>query len=806
MGTVLDSDELVPVQAKPFGLHRMRGVNEYHVRAVGRAAFLASIVLIAGCGSGAGGGSTGGRLSMTAVWQADEISAPPRPGVPPGFVQQLPADVKLVAAAFCSVSLRCCVKVDPQQVETATDHVLVLDQLPIGAATVALAGFANAGAPAAVSCDPSGAAILTPCSTTPANVGAACDADPAPPAYRSDLEPVTVVAGIQVDTPLIELYAVAPPSPAPTPTLTIPLSTTPTATLAVATATPTATASESATATPTHSTTPTATETATLEPSPTPTTCPMETPAAGAIVVFENLQVASGSDPLVQLANRGSQAVQTFCFYADQLSGCSVVGFPLFMPAASVVTWHAATGERAESGTLIPPVPTTPFDGELVCVAVDPSNGSPSVYNHLAGTLQGAQGCPQNAVGIEGFVDLNDGDSVLCLGTDPSHTCPNGAEYESCPSGVDPARIQDCWSTVQFTFECGLPAVGPGAPTVTTTPTQPPGATPTPTRPPVDAFNSVDAYAPAALLVYPYVAVDSAAGTDTIVQLSTTTSTAVTVACFYENTTFHCSNQASQSCTSAAGCSGGATCDPGWSVTDFLIELAPQQPSSWRAGQGSPGGTALPSVPAVPEDPFVGALRCLVVNRAGAPAATDALTGGATIEQFISGQRLDVARYNAIGAPSANPANGDGVLVLGDEVAPCPNTVILNNFLDGAADPAQSSASVNTTLAMLPCSVDYRNLIPSTTLVRFVLYNEFEQQLSGAMTVSAQHVAPLASISPAFTFAVSGTLTGQARLMSAGDGVLAVALEVHSGTTAQTAGVNTHMQGVRTKSDLVVLP
>lgn len=765
---------------------------------------LALIVLIAGCGSG-GGGPTTGRLSATAVWQnTSGVALPPRPGVPPGFSQELPSDVHVVAAAFCSPSLRCCVKVDPQQVRTSSDHVLVLDKLPIGAATIALAGFADADAPAAVSCDSSGAAILTPCSTMPIGVGSACDADAGAPAYRSDLEPVTVVAGVQVDTPLIELFAVAPPSPAPTPTFTTAPSITPTSTVGgAATETPTPTAS--GTATPTSTLTVTETPTHEATATATATACMTSAPASGSIVVFEDVQVAAASDPVVRLANVGSRQVQAACFYADEISGCSVVGFSVQVPPASAVTWHARTGQAAGSGDLIPPVPTLPFGGELVCVEVDPV-GFPSSGNDLSGTLQPEQGCPQTAVGIQGS-DNSDLDPVLCLGTDLSEACPHGAEYEGCPAGIDPARIQGCWSGLQFTFVCGLPPIGPGTPTLTPTLTRPVNPTPTPTRPAVAAFGNVNAYAPSAMLVFPYVAVDSANGADTVLQLSNTAAAAVSVECFYENTTAHCSNQSSRACSTAAECGSGATCNRGWSVSDFRLDLQPQQPASWRAGQGSGAGAPIPGLPAVPENPFVGLLRCLVVNGAGSPVATSALTGAATVEQFVGEQRLDVSRYNALGVPPANPNNGDAVLVLGDEYAPCPNTVILSSFYDGAVEPAFRSATVATTLVTVPCSVDYLNRIPSTTLVRFVTYNEFEQQLSGTTTVTAQQVAPLADISPALTFAVAGTLSGHTRFMSVGDGVLAIALESQFAEgTGQSAGLNTHVQGARSQSDVVVLP
>ena len=114
----------------------------------------------------------------------------------------------------------------------------------------------------------------------------------------------------------------------------------------------------------------------------------------------------------------------------------------------------------------VPPV-VEYFTGELKCVEVDPS-GAPLSGNHLKGeattttfnvcvptpwwastprcALEPEVDCASdadcnadlvdvakyNALGVIGN-ENNDGDNVLCLGGEPSDTCPNGAEYDACP-------------------------------------------------------------------------------------------------------------------------------------------------------------------------------------------------------------------------------------------------------------------------------------------------------------------------------------------------------------------------------------
>jgi len=244
-------------------------------------------------------------------------------------------------------------------------------------------------------------------------------------------------------------------------------------------------------------------------------------------------------------------------------------------------------------------------------------------------------------------------------------------------------------------------------------------------------------------------------------------------------------------------------------VNDFTIGLTPGQPTSWRVSQGL---QSIGFVPPVPEDPFTGLLRCIVVDPSGIPFGNNALTGEATIEQFITNTQLAVAKYSAVGIPAVTTGNGDNVLMLGGlegEYAGCPAVTSLNFFFDGAVDPVLPGRTLTTTLVLAPCSVNYAVAQPSSVTEKYVIFNEFEQQFTvGNGAFQAQMVSPLADISRVFAFGVAGTLTGQVRFSSEGDGaVLGVALEAHHSTTAsQAAGINLNVQGTRDLADTVVLP
>ena len=178
-----------------------------------------------------------------------------------------------------------------------------------------------------------------------------------------------------------------------------------------------------------------------------------------------------------------------------------------------------------------------------------------------------------------------------------------------------------------------------------------------------------------------------------------------------------------------------------------------------------------------------------------------------------AGALLDVAKYNAAALPALTTGNGDNTLVFGDpqisgtEYEPCPFTLVLNTFFDGAADPVLPGTTVTTTLAIVPCSVDYSRLQPSNVTVKYTIINEFEQSFSASHgAVQAQTVNSLADIARVFTSSVAGTLTGQARIVGVEGGVLGVALEAHrNGAASRSAGLNLNAQGSRFP-DTVVLP
>jgi hypothetical protein len=783
-------------------------------------AALALAGLIAGCGSSGGSGRASGQLSLNVVWQRlplASVAGRPAPAVavPPGFTTELPAAVTTITAVFQAPTLQCCVKIDPrnpQLIGAAGDHVLVLNQLPVGSATVTLAGFAGA-----VGSAPSGVSGV--CTTQPVDVGAPCDITPAAPDYQSNTQPVVITAGIQFDTPLIELFAVGPPTAVPTATSSPPPPTatsaaTPTETpSAILTDTPTPSVTSPSTATETPVQTVTATNTPPTEnATPTPTATPANTatatqtaspPAGGSILVFENLQVTDTMNPIVSLTTTGNSLANAHCFYADTSQpACRTFGFNVQLRPGASVQWQASAGG---------PVPGTgvPFSGELICVEVDVT-GAPISQDSLAGTAQIPGQSPVAAASISGF-DTNDGNNALCLGTGVTADCPSGAEYGDCPAGIDPARIQTCWSQSEFTFECASSA------TATPTPTVPTLNTPLPTRTvaPLPDGGPLSAYAPASMLVYPYLAVDSSKGVDSVVQLTNTSSNPMMLHCYYEDTTAHCSNQAA-ACTTAADCPAGGTCVPGWSDKDFLLTLAGTQLGSWRVSQGlSPpptppatGGFPIGLVPSVPEDPFVGLLRCFVVDDSNVALGNNALVGEATIERFVSGTALDVTKYNAVAIPALNTGNGDNLLVLGDEYAACPSALALNAFFDGAGDPAFAERTIATTLALVPCSVDYARAQPSRVTVQYQIVNELGQSFSASHgALQGQAVELLTDIAPVFSVSMAGSLTGQIRITGVEGGILGVALEAHqNASSSQSVGLNLNVVGNRFSSDLVVLP
>lgn len=326
----------------------------------------------------------------------------------------------------------------------------------------------------------------------------------------------------------------------------------------------------------------------------------------------------------------------------------------------------------------------------------------------------------------------------------------------------------------------------------------------------------------AALIVFPVIRVNAQDSTDTVLRLSNAGVDPVDLQCFYENGNGHCS-ASSQVCdeTDFPCMGGGDVCVPGFSIQDFRIRLTPQQPVEWRVSQGLavlPAAGNQGGIPPIPEDPFIGALRCVAVDsvtqlpvQSGGPANDD-LEGTVTIES--AGDFPDVGTYRAIGMQSISN-DGSADLILGGfdnpEYAGCPAFLSLSHFFEGAVEPVAGATLVRTALALVPCSANYVTSEPATATIHFNVYNEFEQRLGASARLSGYAARYLSGFNPVvFDVGVQGTLAGQTRILSIGTGVLGAAVEQHVDPSDPSlvfsiAGIDLQHQGNRFAADLVVL-
>jgi len=338
--------------------------------------------------------------------------------------------------------------------------------------------------------------------------------------------------------------------------------------------------------------------------------------------------------------------------------------------------------------------------------------------------------------------------------------------------------------------------------------------------------------------------------------------------------------------TVCGGVGGGAggLCIPGWNETDFHAVLTPSQPITWKAGDGLseahcaggpnndaacvsdaqcaparcvgvpiptgfcqrnqfrqcvtdaecnpfPGGSCTQSnaetrIPPVPENPFVGELKCIQINEDGTPQARNDLKGEAVLETVTAlgnpaTQDIDVAGYNAIGIQATGNSTGAvNELTLGGtnaEYNGCPNFLILDHFFDQARDPVPGSSNfITTNLVLVPCSEDLLRQIPGVAVVQYLVFNEFEQKFSTSNTVRCFQDIQLCRIGGGqcarsiFNVGVAGTLTGQTRMQPLGipplpSGLIGIAIERHTDLAqparfSRTGAFNLQMSGVRQDS------
>jgi len=364
----------------------------------------------------------------------------------------------------------------------------------------------------------------------------------------------------------------------------------------------------------------------------------------------------------------------------------------------------------------------------------------------------------------------------------------------------------------------------------------------------------------AAILVFPKIVVDTVTGapserTDTIIQITNTSDAPVNVRCFWVDANGHCSN--SGAICNPVGDPADTTCgplefcSPGWLETDFAFRLTPKQPIVFVASKGLPdlplsdvpnngqfsGGSILP----VGEDPFVGELKCVEVDDSEQPTDLNDLKGEATIEEIEAENNeapsVDSRGYNGIGIQAIAGANdGDDTLVLGQEYNSCPNILILDHFFDDAVEPSVVGQTVRTHLTLVPCSEDFNLQAPITTVVQYLVFNEFEQRFSTSRSVRCfseivlsdidTRPGPTGDAQSIFNVGVQGTLTGQTLIRGVADaattyghGLLAIAEEFHcssSNTNLSDCGKDqgeglsaafvTQQRGTRTQNDYIYLP
>jgi len=367
---------------------------------------------------------------------------------------------------------------------------------------------------------------------------------------------------------------------------------------------------------------------------------------------------------------------------------------------------------------------------------------------------------------------------------------------------------------------------------------------------------------PAAIVVYPKITVDSTAGANTTIRLANTNTTNPVLAhCFYADANSHCSGGPNDGavCTNNPGiCTGLSFCLPGWQETDFRILLTPGQPIQWAASDGLadsnlpiptgrcirnptrtcgsdsdcnpfPGGACTASnagtrIPPVPEDPFIGELRCIAIDAEGNPVSRNDLKGeGVLITANES--NVDAASYNAVGIQATGDSDGvAGTLILGPgregEYNGCPNYLIVNHFFDGAANPVPGTqANVTTNLTLVPCSTDYLRQICGLSVAQYLVFNEFEQRFSTSRSVRCFEDIQLSRIDTPNTarsiwnVSTAGTLTGQTRINPIGlassnppaipSGLLGIAVEQHG---SRSAAFNVNMAGTRENADVITIP
>lgn len=360
--------------------------------------------------------------------------------------------------------------------------------------------------------------------------------------------------------------------------------------------------------------------------------------------------------------------------------------------------------------------------------------------------------------------------------------------------------------------------------------------------------------------------------TDTLVQITNTnddpTATnggMISVHCWWVNANGHCGGAGGTVCYSNADCAPGLSCEFGCETEDFRFSLTRGQPVAFLASSGlstlpcdptdvGPGCIAGQdisgsSILGVPEDPFLGELKCVQVNDLNdvfPVVANDLKVEASIISTTVPGgapgspEVTNAAAYNGIGfqalsgagTPAYEPlclGTAPATVTCGVQYVPCPAVLILNHFFDGA-EP-EIGGVVETELTLVPCSENMTSpSAQASVTAQMLVYNEFEQRFSTSSRVDCYQNTRLSDIDTAageggdsfsiFAAGVQGTMVGQTRIRGVqglsdtyGYGLLAVATENYRAVGASaltdpvlsTTGFNVHETGFRTSGDMVYI-
>ncbi|HVN86339.1 MAG TPA: hypothetical protein VMW17_16010 [Candidatus Binatia bacterium] len=224
---------------------------------------------------------------------------------------------------------------------------------------------------------------------------------------------------------------------------------------------------------------------------------------------------------------------------------------------------------------------------------------------------------------------------------------------------------------------------------------------------------------PSALLVFPLVEADSG-GTprDTRVELVNLTAATVSVMCVYID---------------------GTTC----SETDFFVQLTANQPLSWMVSQGF---HTFFSATAIPPFRGSGELKCATQPILPDLNSHNALQGRALVSTIsptpVAGLTSgpETVGYTAIGFRRLTPGDFTGVFNLdGVTYEQCPDRLHFHVLTNQAGS--------NSELLLVPCT---ENVLygPTSTQISLNVINEFEQSLSGSVSLQCTVRRRFSTISP----------------------------------------------------------